>query len=253
MEKSLYDLKVDPDFSIIAPPLKENEKSLLEEDILVNGCIDTLVVWRGTIIDGHSRYEICKKHGIPFSVTEHAFEDKDSAMAWIAINQLARRNLTMFQKCEMVLLLKEQLAAEAKKRMYAGVRASGEKGDVRNLLANLAGVSHGTMGKALWLSMNGDAETLRRVRNGEISIHHAYLSSRQDITRIASSTKDVANEGAPEILLEKPVEKTSLMREKASICDARYLVGELIQEVKQGKTDSKFIVDVLTDVLELLK
>lgn len=257
MEKKMYTLRTDPEFSKIAPPLKQNERELLEKDILINGCIDPLIVWKGIIIDGHNRYEICKEHGIPFAVTEHSFNDRGDAMVWIAINQLARRNLSMFQKCEMVLPLKKQFDAEAKKRQLAGVRVSEGKGDVRNLLADIAGVSHNTMGKAIWLSSHGDSETLRRLRNGEISIHHAYTSSRVDITKNTIIAKDQHVEQDSGISGELPIENTPSAyeepMEKNSIGDVRYLVGELIREVQQGNTDSDFIVDVLTDVIDLLK
>ena len=55
---------------------------------------DPLVVWRGTLIDGHNRYEICTRHSIPFSVKEMNFYCREEAIAWICANQLGRRNLS---------------------------------------------------------------------------------------------------------------------------------------------------------------
>lgn len=70
MPKSLI---IDPQFKNLIPPLQRTEYLQLEENLLADGCRDPLVVWRGTLVDGHNRYEICMRHRIPFSVTEVDF------------------------------------------------------------------------------------------------------------------------------------------------------------------------------------
>lgn len=87
---------VDPEFKALIPPLSPDEYSQLEANILADGCRDPLVVWAGenVLIDGHNRYEICRKHDIGFDVVEHEFADRDEAMDWMDANQLGRRNIT---------------------------------------------------------------------------------------------------------------------------------------------------------------
>ena len=109
-------LKINEKFRTVAPPLSENELRLLREDILANGCRDPLVVWDGVIVDGHHRYRICHENNIPFLVMEMEFKDEDEALIWIAKNQLGRRNLNSFQRCELVLPLESALTVEAEKR-----------------------------------------------------------------------------------------------------------------------------------------
>ena len=71
-------LIIDPEFRDKIPPLTEDEFTLLEENILSDGAVfSPLIVWDGTILDGHNRYE---------------------ALSWICKNQLGRRNLTPQQK-----------------------------------------------------------------------------------------------------------------------------------------------------------
>lgn len=94
MDKSLYDLKVDNDFKCLIRPLSEEEYLQLEKNIKRDGCREPLVVWEDTIVDGHNRYRICKKHGIPFAVHQISFESKDDAVIWICVNQLGRRNIS---------------------------------------------------------------------------------------------------------------------------------------------------------------
>ena len=91
MPKSLI---IDPQFKNLIPLLQRTEYLQLEENLLADGCRDPLVVWRGTLVDGHNRYEICMRHRIPFSVTEVDFYCREEAIAWICANQLGRRNLS---------------------------------------------------------------------------------------------------------------------------------------------------------------
>jgi len=45
------------------------------------------------IIDGHNRYEICTRLGLPFETVQMNFADRQAAEDWIDRNQLHRRNL----------------------------------------------------------------------------------------------------------------------------------------------------------------
>ena len=58
MEKSLYELRVDPEFAKLIPPLQDTELSMLTDSILANECEMPLLVWNGIIVDGHNRYRM---------------------------------------------------------------------------------------------------------------------------------------------------------------------------------------------------
>lgn len=87
-------LKIDEDFKNLIRPLLKQEYLQLEANILEDGCRDPITVWNRTIVDGHNRYEICKRHGIPFRIHKVSFSCREEAIAWICANQLGRRNLT---------------------------------------------------------------------------------------------------------------------------------------------------------------
>jgi len=60
----LEDLKIDPEFEAEIPPLTEDELDLLKQNILSEGrLLSPLIIWNGTIVDGHNRYRILLKHG----------------------------------------------------------------------------------------------------------------------------------------------------------------------------------------------
>lgn len=94
MEKKVYELKINEEFKYLIAPLLKKEYLQLEENIIKDGCRDSIIVWNGVIIDGHNRYEICRRHQIPFSIQEIEFECDEAAAAWICSNQLGRRNIT---------------------------------------------------------------------------------------------------------------------------------------------------------------
>ena len=93
-------LVIDPEFRDKIPPLTEDEFSLLEENILSDGAVfSPLIVWDGTILDGHNRYEIIQKHPeLTYAVHKVSFANRYEAISWICKHQLGRRNLTPQQK-----------------------------------------------------------------------------------------------------------------------------------------------------------
>ena len=93
-------LIIDPEFRDKIPPLTEDEFSLLEENILSDGAVfSPLIVWDGTILDGHNRYEIIQKHlELTYAVHKVSFANRYEAISWICKHQLGRRNLTPQQK-----------------------------------------------------------------------------------------------------------------------------------------------------------
>lgn len=93
-EKSCQTLKIDREFRNLIRPLHRAEYLQLEANIMSDGCRDPITTWKGFIIDGHNRYEICQRHSIPFAVCEMSFECREEVIAWICANQLGRRNIT---------------------------------------------------------------------------------------------------------------------------------------------------------------
>lgn len=90
------DLIIDAEFKNSIPALAPQEYLGLEAMILIDGCINPLIVWKGKniLVDGHNRLDICTKHKIKFRIKEKEFEDRESVITWIKKNQLSRRNMT---------------------------------------------------------------------------------------------------------------------------------------------------------------
>ena len=93
-------LRIDPEFKAQIPPLTQEERKQLEENILAEGeLLAPILVWNGTIVDGHNRYEILQSHPeIPCSIRDLELETRDEVLVWICKHQLGRRNMTPEQK-----------------------------------------------------------------------------------------------------------------------------------------------------------
>lgn len=171
--------EIDPEFQAAIPPLSETELSILTESLKAEGCRESLLVWNGLLIDGHNRYEICTAHDIPFKTSGVYFASRTDALIWIKKNQLGRRNLTDYQRAEIALSLKEDLAKLARERMLAGKfdpvqnSAHGNEGKTRDALAGIAGVSHDTLAKVERIEAEAIPEIRKMARHGNVSIHAA--------------------------------------------------------------------------------
>lgn len=88
-------LVVDDEFKSWLPPLPQDVREGLEAMILRDGCEEPIRTWNGIILDGHNRYEICMRHGIPFKTKEvPGIASREDAKLWIDMYQYNKRNLT---------------------------------------------------------------------------------------------------------------------------------------------------------------
>jgi hypothetical protein len=190
---------IDPEFKALIPPLSEDEYKQLEQNILsARKCRDPILLWDGVIIDGHSRFEICEKHGVIFEAAPICFNSKEEAKIWIIDNQLGRRNLSKAMRIELALLKVEFLREMAKKKqIQAGKdRAKSDKKllsksskavedpiDVRKAVAVDAGVGVGTVHRYEKVKENADPELLDKVKREEVSINAAFMSLEPEIKK----------------------------------------------------------------------
>ena len=177
----MNDLKIDEEFQKLIPPLSAEEYQQLETNILKDGIMDSLVVWDNDgdriLIDGHNRYEIAKKHNLPYNERRMEFPDRGAVKEWIIKNQLGRRNIPKYVRAELVLKLKPMIAEKAKERMLAGKADPAKKsaeGETRQQLAKAAEVSHDTIHKVEVISQKAPEETKEALRRGELSINSVY-------------------------------------------------------------------------------
>lgn len=116
---------VDQEFKHLIPSLTSDEYKGLEEKLLNEGfdseSYGKIILWNNIIVDGHNRYEICRKHNIPFETTRMEFNSRDDVIDWMYSNQLDKRNLTDEKR---TYLMGKQY--EMRKERWGGDRKSEE-------------------------------------------------------------------------------------------------------------------------------
>lgn len=208
-------LKIDNEFKNLIPPLTKEEYKQLEENLINEGCRDSLVVWNDVIIDGHNRHEICIKNIIPFSIKEMDFENRQQVIEWIIKNQFGRRNLPAYERAKLALKLKPVIAERAKENQLASQnnkqsavhQKSDKQIETSKELAKIAGVSHDTIHKVEVIENNADDNTKQQVQKGDISINQAYI-----LTKSVIETKKKNEEN--ELALKQQLEKEKQEREE---------------------------------------
>ncbi len=92
-------------------PLTPDEHDALERSLLAEGCRDALVLWNDVLVDGHNRYGICQKHGIPFQTVQNPrFRSMEDVHLWMIDQHLGRRSVSDFQRGVLALRKKEIVA-----------------------------------------------------------------------------------------------------------------------------------------------
>jgi N6-adenosine-specific RNA methylase IME4 len=97
-------IQVDAEFQALIPPLTKEEFTGLTHNIQEHGFdpLFPILLWNGTIIDGHNRYHICQNLKIPFTTATKEFVSKEDVINWIIDNQFNRRNLTPDQRFYLI-------------------------------------------------------------------------------------------------------------------------------------------------------
>ncbi|MDT9002086.1 plasmid replication/partition related protein [Paucibacter sp. APW11] len=110
---------VNEELKAYIDPLTADEHEALERSLLAEGCRDALVLWGDVLVDGHNRYGICQKHGIPFETVQNTrFKSIEDVHLWMIDQHLGRRSVSDFQR-GVLALRKKEIIAERRERLLA--------------------------------------------------------------------------------------------------------------------------------------
>ncbi|MBP0599776.1 hypothetical protein J8I26_16815 [Herbaspirillum sp. LeCh32-8] len=224
-------------------PLTPNEYASLERSILAEGCRDALVLWGEVLVDGHNRYEICRKYELPFNTVQNeSFKSLDDVLLWMIDNQLGRRSVSDFQRGMLALRKRDIMAARTKAagkppKVDDGAHAlteavdgatdaapASEAGDppwhaddttgpikTREDIARAAGISSATVGQIDRIRKTAAPELVEAVRTGAISINAAAavasLPSEDQVSAVAGGKKEL-REAAKKVREQKAATRT---------------------------------------------
>lgn len=183
---------INEELRLYIDPLTPDEHAALERSLLAEGCRDALVLWGELLVDGHNRYAICQKHGIPFRTIQHEkFKSLDDVRLWMIENHLGRRSVSDYQRGVLALRKKEILQSRAPAAApgeEAGDAASPAEAQApampsRQALAREARVSSNTLTQIDRIRQQAAPELVEAVRAGEVSINAAAAVATLPVER----------------------------------------------------------------------
>ena len=82
------------------------------------------------LVDGHNRYGICQKHGLPFqTVQKRAFQSMEDVHLWMIDQHLGRRSVSDFQRG--VLALRKRRSWQRRARAAAAFVAGNAQAETQ--------------------------------------------------------------------------------------------------------------------------
>ena len=238
------ELKIDEGLKAYIDPLTADEHEALERSILAEGCRDSLVVWGDLLIDGHNRYGICQKHGLPYNTVQATqFKTMDDVHLWMIDQHLGRRSVSDFQRGVLALRKREIIAARRAAAAAAVNAAKAEAGeqsaeapwegetdpvvaqalasvakvpddalDTREALARAARLSAGQVKMIETIQEKAAPEVVAAVKSGELSLNAAAVVAtlpEQEQQAVAAEGADALKQAAKRVRDAKKKPKTA--------------------------------------------
>ncbi|MCZ2495874.1 plasmid replication/partition related protein [Xylophilus sp. Kf1] len=219
---------VNEEIKAYIDPLTEDEHAALERSLLAEGCRDALVLWGDLLIDGHNRYGICVKHGLPFRTVQNTrFQNIEDVHLWMIDQHLGRRSVSDFQR-GVLALRRKQIESDRKAAPAADVAApASEDGapwdgegteavthpvvvpvpsapalDSRQAVAKAARLSSAQVAAIEKIQKQAAPELLAAVRSGTVSINTAAAISSlpaEEQAAAAAGGKDELRQAAKKV------------------------------------------------------
>ena len=260
----LSSLKIDPEFSAQILPLSFEELQQLEMNMIRDGKLtDPIIVWNKTILDGHNRYNILRKHSfIEYEIKEMEFSSRQEALIWICNHQLGRRNLTPERR---KYLIGKRYEAEKQISQNRGNQYTSTKKDAtdqndpcqnksgshvtRQRIANETGTSEGYVQRAEKY-MNGVEATDEAAPGAREEILNGQIKAAdREICAIAKAPKEQRSEIVAELRkpkserdkqLASSTKSPSVKVESFDDDESRFLIGisKKVQGHKRALTES---------------
>lgn len=238
--------QIDPEIKSYIPPLREDERGILEQSLIDEGCREPLIVWNGVLIDGHNRHEICERNGIPYEIQEIELDSREEALAWIENNQLGRRNLTADQ---FRYYLGRKYERERKAQGGTGSNQYKQSGQsdqsaTAERIASQHGTSEKTVRRAAEYARDLDAasEVAGESLRSSVLAGEGKLTGK-DIHELAQSADDIKSEGI-KFDSERDAEKWLAERRKRKAEERKKANEELASKVVE-QADGEYSVVVI--------
>ena len=211
---------VQEDLKSYIDPLTPDEHDALERSLLAEGCRDALVLWGDVLVDGHNRYGLCLKHGLPFATVQNPrFRSIEDVHLWMIDQHLGRRSVSDFQRGVLALRKKEIVG-----QRQAAARAAAKDANMR-------------------AEVLGEAAPLSPIDGEPAAVAEPPLKSREAVAKAAKLTpsqvtmiEKIQKQAAPELVAAVRAGTISL---NAAAAVAGLPVDEQVAAAAAGKDELK--------------
>ena len=245
----------------LIPPLTVDELHQLELNILKHGVKDPLSIWETTaaiaqiddsntpvfvLIDGHNRYDICKKNRLDYRINLLKFTSLDEVKDYMIDFQLGRRNLTPEQASYL-----RGLRYLQQKSMRGGDKFANEgQQDVSVALATEYGVSSRTIKR--------DGEFASGLNKLSTDLKQEILTGKQKLPKSTINAISKLETTSPLESIEEINSQLSKINSASSEKQVSPQVVQLqteIREIAKGslnKNDCESILNRINQLLDIL-
>jgi len=259
---------VREDLKAYIDPLTPDEHAALERSLLEEGCRDALVLWGEILVDGHNRYGICQKHGLPFNTVQNTrFTSIEDVHLWMIDQHLGRRSVSDFQR-GVLALRRRDILLERTRQAPAEAPATEAADDgnppwgtaapstapvasaalpTREELAKAAKLSNSQVAAIEKIQKQAAPEVIAAVRAGELSINTAAVVATlpaeaqqaaaqggvAELKEAAKRVRESKRRAKPERAAETSAEAASPVEE--TLPQLRLRLDQLQQEVTRLK------------------
>ena len=211
---------VREDLKSYIEPLTPDEHDALERSLLAEGCRDALVLWGDVLVDGHNRYGLCRKHGLPFDTVQNPrFQSIEDVHLWMIDQHLGRRSVSDYQRGVLALRKKEIVAARE-----AAAKAAKKEAHLR-------------------AEVLGQAEPLDPIGGEPVAAAEPPLRSREEVAKAArlsptqvTMIEKIQKQAAPEVVAALRAGTISL---NAAAAVASLPVEQQVAAASAGKDELK--------------
>ena len=264
--------RIDPEFENKIPPIGEDEFKQLRENILEAGEVrEPLVVWNGTLVDGHNRWKVVLENPhIKYKVQQMDFPDKWAAFEWMYKNQLGRRNLTDEQReytiGKMYEARKNSIGNTTSTRnsdgtfqcIQSGYIGSDKSNRVSDQIAGELNIGKGTVLRAQQFAKSVDAlrkvnpEAADKVLNGKAK------ATKADIREIRNADQDDLEVYAEAIVNEMSISPLPTAKKVTKVriktpedMENLQKIEAIVNEMYDPTAITEFTIDFLLEDIEV--
>ena len=242
-------ITVNEELKAYIDPLTPDEHAALERSIMAEGCRDALVLWGDVLVDGHNRYGICQKHGLPFQTVQNTrFQSMEDVHLWMIDQHLGRRSVSDFQRGVLALRKREILAERRANAIAAtddahAVPFSSDKNTEtaetnplksRADIAKAARLSSSQVVQIEKIQKQAAPELVAAIKAGAISINaaaavaslpaeeqkSAALAGKEQLKQAAKRVRDISRKPAQEDATTASVDEFQRLKERVAALSA---------------------------------